>query len=173
MAIGVTVVAVVLTLCIGGTVAQFVIGRYLGDAKPTVTIVEPETLGGRLKLVVDDDAEVGAVITEIEESLASHLGAENSFGALYGDLTDDNMIAASSTEATIFNPREELTAAFAAFSAGSQLTRLAPAGTGTLGGLAECGTFVDPEGGSVICGWADEEALGIVIRLRTGRQGPG
>ena len=155
-------------LCTCGAAVNFLVNKNAVDdvhtAAPKVTIAEPQKLGGRAKIEQDKEyAPLLKALEKIEDELAARPGAKNSFGALYADPTGENTITVLATEATIPNPRKEVTAMLAQQGV---VTGVAPAATGTLGGVAECGSEPDPDGDPdrdvVVCGWADEGSAGMI-----------
>ncbi|WP_430783765.1 hypothetical protein [Actinoplanes sp. G11-F43] len=152
--------AIVLVLCVGGTTALYLIGKNAEDTAARITITEPSTLGGLPKL---DSAEFAAITEDMEKELAGYPGAESSFGAIYGSPEDRNMIAALATKATIADPQRELDASFTTFGRSAKVTGIGPVGTGTLGGVAQCGSSAITGVDVAICGWADEGSVGMIM----------
>ena len=153
-------VAIVAVLCIGGATAVVLFTKNAVEdvtvKADRVVITEPAKLGGLAKL---ESKEFAALVKEMEGGLTSIPGAQDSFAAFYGDPEKD-MVAALATRATIISPRTELTASFTEFG---DVTGVVPADTGTLGGVAECGTSTDPEAELALCGWADEGSVGMIL----------
>jgi hypothetical protein len=160
----VTSVALVLILCVGGVAALFVIGSNVKDDTAKITITEPFSLGGRAKVVRNGDEDMASLlddVQEMEDELAAYPRAQNWFGAIYGDFTEDNAVVALALKAVVRNPRRELTASFANLGA----TGLVPADSGALGGIAECGVIADEGDELAVCGWADEGSIGVITWL--------
>jgi len=181
-------VAIVLVLCVGGSIAAYKFtknkvndvtstsngtGATTGtptsgqspDAttKPaaTVSISEPKTLGGRPKLT---DAQFAGVATELQTSLKAVPGATNSVGALYGTISQRDIVIVAAAEAPIDNPAEELNQTFyGAGIGGLKIENIAAASTGTLGGTAKCGSATSQGVDMAICSWADDGSLGMMI----------
>ncbi|SDT78100.1 hypothetical protein [Actinoplanes derwentensis] len=152
--------AIVLVLCVGGTTVFYLIGKNAEDTAAKIAITEPVTLGGLAKL---DGAEFAAITDNMEKELAAYPGSESSFGAIYGSPEDKNMVAALATKATIADPQKELDASFTTFGQSSKVTDIATVGTGSLGGVAQCGTSSISGIDVAICGWADEGSVGMIM----------
>jgi len=181
-----TSVAIVLVLCVGGVVALALIGKNAQDkinsqkdtttpttaptteaADPTVApaadvkIVEPKTLGGRPKLT---DAQFADVAKELQSSLKGVPGATNSVGALYGTVAKQDIIIVAAAEAPIDDPDKELTQTFyGAGVGGLKVDDITTAPTGSLGGVAKCGSASTGGVDMAICSWADDGSLGMMI----------
>lgn len=153
-------VGIVLVLCIGGVTAAVLFARNTvedaGAEAAKIAIAEPATLGGLAKL---ESAEFDKLAQQMEDGLASMPGAKDSFAGFWGDPEKD-MIAALATRATVISPRAELTASFREFGDVKDVTAVE---TGSLGGVAECGTSSDPDGDLAVCGWADAGSVGMII----------
>ncbi|GAA1605718.1 hypothetical protein [Actinoplanes couchii] len=152
--------AIVLVLCVGGTTVFYLIGKNAEDAAAKISIAEPATLGGLAKL---NSAEFEEITADMEKELAQYPGAESSFGAIYGSPEDKNMVAALATKATIADPQKELDASFTTFGQSSKVNGIVDVGTGTLGGVAQCGTSAISGIDVAICGWADEGSVGMIM----------
>jgi hypothetical protein len=151
---------IVAVLCIGGFTAIYLVGKNAIDDAAAVTITEPATLGGRPKL---ESQEFAAITADMEKSLAEYPGAESSFGAIYGAPEKQDMVAALATKAVIANPQKELDASFETFGKDAPVSGLTKADTGTLGGVAQCGTSSVSGIDVAVCGWADEGSVGMVM----------
>ncbi|MEU4156769.1 hypothetical protein [Actinoplanes sp. NPDC026670] len=151
---------IVAVLCIGGFTALYLVGKNAVDDLAAVTITEPATLGGRPKL---ESQEFAAITADMEKSLSAYPGAESSFGAIYGDPNKEDMVAALATKALIANPQKELDASFDTFGKDAPVSGLTAADTGTLGGVAKCGTSSVSGIDVAVCGWADEGSVGMVM----------
>ncbi|MCO8270879.1 hypothetical protein M1L60_09775 [Actinoplanes sp. TRM 88003] len=183
-------VAIVLVLCIGGVVALYMVGKNAADdvtdavnnlptststagptdepttapptrAAATVTITEPTTLGGRKKLT---SAQFAAIAEQLKGGLESVPGATNTVGALYGDVSDQDIVIVAAAEAPIKNPKAELEQTFyGAGIGGLKIDNITTAPTGALGGAAKCGSSETSGIDMAICTWADEGSVGMVI----------
>jgi hypothetical protein len=152
--------AIVMVLCVGGGTAVYLFGKNAIDDAAAVTITEPATLGGRAK---QQSQEFEAITADMEKSLSAYAGAESSFGAIYGAPTEENMVAALATKALIADPQKELDASFKTFGQSAKVSGVAPADTGTLGGVAQCGTTAIEQIDVAICGWADNGSVGMIM----------
>jgi hypothetical protein len=155
-----TVVGILAVLCLGGGAVLYFIGKNAADDAAAVTITEPTTLGGRPKL---ENEEFATLTADMEKSLAGYPGASSSFGAFYGDPEKQDMVAAIATKAIIANPQAELDASFKEFGKDAPVSGLTDADTGTLGGVAKCGTSSFSGTDVAVCGWADEGSVGMVM----------
>lgn len=151
---------VLAVLCIGGITAVVFFTKDAIEDAAAVTITEPATLGGRPKL---DSQEFAAMTADMEKDLAAYPGAESSFGAFYGSPDDESMVAALATKALIANPQQELDASFKEFGKDAPISGLTNADTGTLGGVAQCGTSSVSGIDVAVCGWADQGSVGMIM----------
>ncbi|GAA4949003.1 hypothetical protein [Actinoplanes utahensis] len=157
------VIGIVLVLCVGGGVAFYIFAKDEIDAgveASKITISEPATLGGQPKL---NSQEFASLTADMEKELAGYPGASSSFGAFYGDITKSQMTAAIATKATLADPKAELDASFKSFSETAQISGITPVGTGTLGGVAQCGTAAMEGEKVAVCGWADQGSVGMIM----------
>ncbi len=186
-------IAGALVLCVGGAIALAVIGKREIDRKkaaasaassaptthpkqnggttepttPTsnIKIVQPATLGGRPRLTEKQFAEIAK---QLESSLSNIPGETKSVGALYGAPEKQNIVIAVGAAAPIADPEQTLNQIFlGAGIGGLSVKNTTSAGTGSLGGSAECGNASTSELKMAICGWADEGSLGLVIWYST------
>ncbi|WP_229073257.1 hypothetical protein [Actinoplanes sp. DH11] len=127
-----------------------------------ISIKEPDTLNGKSKI---ETAEAASLTTDLEKELEGYPGAANAFGAVYGSPGDKKLVAALAAEVDIDDPQLMLDTMFQSFSGESQLAGVAPASTGTLGGVAQCGSAVVGKEDMAICGWADEGSVGMFLFL--------
>jgi hypothetical protein len=182
-------IAVVLVLCIGGSVAVYMAAKNKVDdvktqvdsavsALPTapstgepttgpatttstIKITEPKTLGGRPKLT---DAQFTSVAKQLQGSLKSVPGATNSVGALYGVSAKKNIVIVAAAEAPIDDPAKELDQIFyGAGIGGLQIDNITSVSTGSLGGSAKCGSASSSGVDMAICSWTDDGSLGMMI----------
>jgi hypothetical protein len=181
-------VAVVLVLCVGGSIAIALAAKNNNDKKDTastsdttvptvptdgattapatknassVKIVEPKTLGGRPKLT---DAQFAGVASELKSSLKSVPGATTTVGSLYGSIAKRNIVIVAAAKAPINDPDEELNQTFyGAGIGGLKISGITSAPTGSLGGTAKCGSAKAESVDMAICSWADDGSLGMMI----------
>jgi hypothetical protein len=184
-------VAIVLVLCVGGVTALYMVGKNkvddvnnaindLATTAPTfpttdepttaptteaptttVTISEPTTLGGRKKLT---SAQFKALADQLKSGLETVPGATNTVGALYGDVQDQDIVIVAAAEAPVKNPKTELDQTFyGAGIGGLKIDNITTAPTGTLGGVAKCGSSETSGIDMAICTWADEGSVGMFI----------
>ncbi|MEU8243243.1 hypothetical protein AB0C07_33725 [Actinoplanes missouriensis] len=181
-------VAVFLVLCIGGITSLYLIGKdavedaqntidsvttsepttgtQTTDPQPTekastITIVEPKTLGGRPKLT---DGQFAGITKELEDGLASGYPGGKSFGAFYGKIEKQDIVIAIGVETDVPDPKSALNGTFAGIGIGGlEVKNLSDAGTGDLGGEAQCGTANASDIDVAVCSWADEGSIGMVM----------
>ncbi|WP_184990408.1 hypothetical protein [Actinoplanes digitatis] len=168
-------IAVVLVLCVGGSTAVYLAGRNaakdLGGAlatptptttteAPTITVVEPKTLGSRPKLT---DPKFLAVGEQLREGPANVPGATQRIGALYGTVAKRDIVIVAAAAAPLEDPQREFETAFADGIKELKLTGVTRADPGTLGGVARCGKGEADGDRLIMCGWADEGSIGWVI----------
>ncbi|MEU4425785.1 hypothetical protein AB0F81_34620 [Actinoplanes sp. NPDC024001] len=157
-------VAIGLVVLVGGGTVFYLIGEKVSGSGSgsgsEITISEPATLNGHAKI---EAKELSSLTTDLAKELEGYPGAANAFGAVYGDVADKKMIAALAAEVDIDDPQRMLDTVFQSFSGESQLTGVSPASTGSLGGVAQCGSTVIEKEDVAICGWADEGSVGMFL----------
>jgi hypothetical protein len=179
-------IAVFLVLCVGGGTAIYIAARDTGDdvkeslnspdpatsgtAKPTpevtrfptITVVEPKTLGGRPKLT---DPQFASLAKDLKKGLADVPGATNSVGTLYGTVAKRNIVVVAATAAPVLDPKTELDSAFssAGGAGGLAITGIVNVKPGPLGGAAKCGKATEGDLNMAVCSWADDGSLGMMI----------
>jgi hypothetical protein len=143
----------------------FIIGRKaiinVQKTAAKVSIVEPLTLGGRAPLT---GPEFTAMTDVMEQGLTNYKDATNAFGALYGDVDNQDVLIAIVVERPVVAQAAALTGAFSGLTIGGmQIDGVAAVEPGPLGGEAQCGT-ADAGGTDIaVCGWADEGSIGILM----------
>ncbi|GIE28061.1 hypothetical protein Ait01nite_011060 [Actinoplanes italicus] len=182
MAITLVSVGIALVLLVGGGTALYLIGSKLSGGSGTgstqgkgtttsptptataaedeISISEPDTLNGQPKIEAE---ELESLTADLEGVLEGYPGAANAFGAVYGSLADKKLVTALAAEVDIDDPQRMLDTVFQSFSGESQLTGVSPASTGSLGGVAQCGSAVIGKEDVAICGWADEGSVGMIL----------
>jgi hypothetical protein len=184
-------VAIALVVLVGGGVVFYLVGTKVSDngtgtdrvaqgesagpspspspspsatanAADNIRIKEPATLNGHDKI---EAKELAGLTTELEKELEGYPGAANAFGAVYGDIADKKMIAVFAAEVDVDDPQRFLDTMFQSFSGESQLAGVSPASTGSLGGVAQCGTAVVGAEDVAICGWSDEGSVGMILHF--------
>ncbi|GIE80695.1 hypothetical protein Aph02nite_66450 [Actinoplanes philippinensis] len=131
-----------------------------GPAEADISISEPKTLNDYPKIEAED---FESLTGDLEKQLKGYPGADNAFGAVYGDVDDKKLIAALAAEVDIDDPQQMLDTMFQSFSGKSQLTGVSAAGLGDLGGVAQCGDTTSGEYEMALCGWADEGSVGMFL----------
>jgi hypothetical protein len=183
-------VAVVLVLCVGGTIALALIGKNADKKKDqvttsgttaptgpttstdepsaspttraaTISIVEPKTLGGRPKLT---DSQSATAAGQLKDSLALVPNSTKTVGALYGSAGKRNVVALAATQAPIDKPSDAIDQLFYLTGAtGPKIGNISTAPTGSFGGAAKCGSTKASGVDTAICGWADDQSLGLIV----------
>ncbi|MEV6494285.1 hypothetical protein AB0M20_37530, partial [Actinoplanes sp. NPDC051633] len=173
-------VAVVLVLCVGGSVAAVLIARNTANsigssgigetAYPTqtptrtptgtppskITVVEPATLGGR---ALSSDTEFDKMTDELESTLEDIPKATDTVGAVYGTAAKRNVVVAAAVAVPLAAPA-------VVFPADLTITNRTTVSPGPLGGTAKCGK-ARAEVDMVLCGWADKGSAGWFIWFYT------
>jgi hypothetical protein len=160
------VVAALLVLCVGGIgLAVFMAKDKVEDvvAAAKITVVEPQTLGGREKV---SDPQLAGSVQSLDSEMRKIDGTTSSVGAIYGDLQKQDvvMIAAASTLAGTAQSRfDEFSSGLN--SGGFSVSKLQDTDPGPLSGIAKCG---DSSAGGVptaVCVWSDAGSVGMVAML--------
>ncbi|OJF11294.1 hypothetical protein BG844_27160 [Couchioplanes caeruleus subsp. caeruleus] len=187
LAITLVSIAVVLVLCVGGGTALYLVGRNATDdvttsrtvaptatASPTpeqteateepaaeITVVEPRTLGGRPKVT---DPQFTGAVDQLKEELRKMPRATETVGALYGTPAERDLVVVAAVASEVEDPQRELNATFlGAGISGLMLTGLTTPSSGSLGGVAKCGKGEAGGAPVVVCGWADDGSVGLLI----------
>jgi len=126
-----------------------------------ITVVEPETLGGRPKAT---DPALQSTVSGLDRVMSGLPGATGSVGAIYGDLQDRDivMVAAASS---INGSAQERFNQFSKGASGIALDDLTDTEPGPLGGIAKCG---DTNTGGVpmaVCVWSDNGSVGMLAMM--------
>ena len=134
-------IAIVLVLCVGGVVAFYMIGKAKVDelnTQATDPTARVRSLRGRC--------------------------ATDTVGALYGSVAKQNIVIVAAVEAPLDDPSRELNEAFASASGGGlKIKDISAASTGSLGGVAKCGSASASGLDMAICSWADDGSLGMIM----------
>ncbi|AGL20187.1 hypothetical protein L083_6677 [Actinoplanes sp. N902-109] len=131
------------------------------DSTSNITVVEPKTLGGRPKLT---DPQFAGAADELEQGLKEVPDATETVGALYGDVSKQDIVIVAAAAAKVDDPEKELDNTFlGAGIGGLKLTGITSASPGSLGGAAKCGKGAAGGADLIMCGWADKGSIGWVI----------
>jgi hypothetical protein len=163
-------VAVIALLCVAGAaVTYFVAGDTVKNAidGSRITVVEPQTLGGRPKVT---DPTVAGSVSGMDSELSNVPGATASVGAVYGDLQAQDLVMVAAAASVTGSPQER----FDDFTAGmnngvltvGNLTDTAP---GPLGGIAKCGETTTSGVPMALCVWSDNGSIGMIAMLFKGK----
>ncbi|MCU7725848.1 hypothetical protein ODJ79_19130 [Actinoplanes sp. KI2] len=186
-----TIIGIVLVLCVGGGTAVALIVKNDQNKKNTadtssttaptqatdeptpdqttettppatkVTIAAPKTLGGRPKLT---DKELAGLTDSLKTALGSVPGATNPVGALYGTISNQDIVVLAAAQADVDDPATMLDLLFTGASSGAgKVTGVTTAPTGSLGGSAKCGLATDSGTKMALCTWADSGSIGMLI----------
>jgi hypothetical protein len=158
-------IAAVVVVCLVGIVGALLIGRSTVDnVKETtakVSIVEPQTLGGRAQLT---GAQFTAMTDVMEQGLTNYKDATNSFSAFYGTVESQDIVVALGVERPVFAPEAAVTGAINGLVIGGlQIDGVASVDPGPMGGAAKCGNANAGGTEIAICSWADEGSVGILM----------
>jgi hypothetical protein len=186
-------VAVVLVLCVGGSVAIYLAARNTQDkltgqvtnptatapttgapAQPTdqATTTAPPAAA---KVGVTEpktlggrakrtDAQFKPLVDELQSGMKDIPDVTSTVGALYGVPAKHNLVIVTAGAAPIDDPAAEIDQLFSGVGVGGlAVSGISAVSTGTLGGTAKCGK-ADESGTTLeLCGWADEGSIGLVI----------
>jgi hypothetical protein len=160
------VVGVVALLCVAGGVVTFFAAKdkvnEVIDATK-ITVVEPETLGGRPKAT---DPALQSSVTSLDGVMSNVPGATGSVGGIYGDVKEQDLVmvvAASSINGSAQERYDEFSSGLT--GGGVKIENLADTEPGPLGGIAKCG---DTKTGGVpmaVCLWSDNGSVGMLAML--------
>ncbi|GLY94837.1 hypothetical protein [Actinoplanes sp. NBRC 103695] len=160
------VVAVIAVLCAAGIGATYFFAKdkveEIADGAK-ITVAAPATLGGRTKIT---DPAIAAAAKEMDTELGKVAGATSSVGAMYGDVTKQDilMVAAASTVSGSAQSRfDEFTSGMA--SGGMKADNLTDVDPGPLGGIAKCGDTKQDDVPMGICVWSDNGSTGMFAML--------
>jgi hypothetical protein len=158
------ILAVLAVLCAGTITAIWVavkdsgLGKVVEKAQEAskITLVTPDTLGGRAKATDPTLAGVNEQLTSGLKESVPH--AKSTVGAIYGEVAKQDMLFVVGATAVVVEPEKELD---------TVLTGLNAAGTvavdaGPLGGSAKCGTAKDDDSELAVCAWADAGSIGVL-----------
>lgn len=164
------VVGVVALLCVGG------IGVAVYKGKETVkqvvdaakiSVVEPETLGGRAKAT---DPALQSSVDGLDSEMSKIPGATGSVGAIYGDAKEQDIVmvaATSSINGSAQSRYDEFTQGLG--QGGIKLDNLADTDPGPLGGIAKCGDSDTSGVPMAVCVWSDNGSVGMIAMLFKGK----
>ncbi|GAB1642357.1 hypothetical protein [Krasilnikovia sp. MM14-A1259] len=158
--------AVILVLCVGGGIAAF----FAAKDKVTnvveaskITVVEPQTLGGRDKVT---DPTLAGSVSALHSEMGKIGGTTSSVGAMYGDPTKQDlvMVAAASTLTGSAQSRyDEFTKGMS--QGGFSVKGLKDTAPGPLGGIAKCGDTSASGVPTAVCVWSDTGSVGMIAML--------
>ncbi|MET8149920.1 DUF3824 domain-containing protein [Actinoplanes sp. NPDC049668] len=159
-------IGVVLLLCIGGSVAIFFATKdkitEVVDASK-ITVVEPETLGGRAKTT---DPSLQSSVEGLDGQMAKIPGATGSVGAVYGDPTEQDLVmivAASSLNGSAQSRFDEFTSGLGL--GGINVSTMTDTDPGPLGGIAKCGDSDTAGVPMAVCVWSDNGSVGMITMM--------
>ncbi|MEU7902130.1 hypothetical protein [Actinoplanes sp. NPDC049118] len=160
------VVGVIALLCVGGSVAVFFAAKdkitEVVDASK-ITVVEPETLGGRPKTTnpgLQDSVE------GLDGQMAQIPGATGSVGAVYGDPVEQDLVmvaAASSINGSAQSRFDDFTSGLSA--GGINIDTMTDTDPGPLGGIAKCGDSDTAGVPMAVCVWSDNGSVGMITMM--------
>ena len=175
-------IALVLVLCVGGGTALYLVGRNNAEGTtdvavsapptrqpttrqpttapptPTISIVEPRTLGGRPKVT---DPQFANRVDLLEQRLALVPGASQAVGAIYGTPAKRDLVVVVAAKAFVADPKTDLDKVFTGSTVDElKLTNISSIPAGPLGGVAKCAKGDAGGAPLAMCAWADEGSTG-------------
>ena len=162
------VAGVVALLCVAGVAITFVAAKdkveQVVDATK-ITVVEPETLGGRPKATA---AELQGGINSLDGVMSNLPGATGSVGGIYGDLQKQDLVmvaAASSINGSAQDRYDEITKGLNSGPGGIKIDNFTDTDPGPLGGIAKCGDTTTSGIPMAICVWSDNGSAGMFLMM--------
>jgi len=161
------VVGVVALLCVAGGVVAFVAAKdkveQVVDATK-ITVVEPETLGGRAKA---SDPTLQTSINGLDGIMSNMPGATSSVGGIYGDLQKQDvvMVAAASSISGSAQERFDAMTQGLGGSGGMKIDNFSDTEPGPLGGIAKCGDTDTAGVPMAVCVWSDNGSSGMLLMM--------
>jgi hypothetical protein len=160
------VVGVVALLCVAGGVVAFIAAKdkveQVVDATK-ITVVEPETLGGRPKA---SDPTLQSSVSGLDGVMSNLPGATGSVGAIYGDLENQDIVmvaAASSINGSAQDRFDEFSTGLN--GGGIKIDNLSDTDPGPLGGIAKCGDTETAGVPMAVCVWSDNGSVGMLAMM--------
>ncbi|MFI7544499.1 hypothetical protein [Actinoplanes sp. NPDC049599] len=161
------VVGVVALLCVAGVVVTFVAAKdkveQVVDASK-ITVVEPETLGGRPKA---DDPTLQSSVNGLDAVMSNIPGATGSVGAIYGDVQNQDIVmvaAASSINGSAQDRFDSFNSGLDS-SGGFKIENMTDTDPGPLGGIAKCGDTDTAGVPMAVCVWSDNGSVGMLTMM--------
>lgn len=164
------VVGVVALLCVGGVAVTFFAAKDtvkdVVDAA-RITVVEPETLGGRAKVT---DPTVAGSVAGLDAELSKVPGATSSVGAVYGDVQAQDLVMIAAASSVTGSPQERFDEFTAGMNSGDfKIENLTDTEPGPLGGIAKCGETTTSGVPMALCVWSDNGSIGMIAMLFKGK----
>ncbi|MFI7600557.1 hypothetical protein [Actinoplanes sp. NPDC049681] len=164
------VLGVVVLLCVAGIGVAVYKGKdkvkQVVDASK-ISVVEPETLGGRAKAT---DPALQSSVEGLDSEMSKIPGATGSVGAIYGDAKEQDIVmvaATSSINGSAQSRYDEFTQGLG--QGGIKLDNLADTDPGPLGGIAKCGDSDTSGVPMAVCVWSDNGSVGMIAMLFKGK----
>jgi hypothetical protein len=161
------VVGIVALLCVAGGVVAFVVAgdkvKEVVDATK-ITVVEPETLGGRPKA---SDPALQSSISGLDGIMSDLPGATGSVGAIYGDPKEQDVVmvaAASSINGSAQDRFDQFSTGLGG-AGGIKIDNLTDTEPGPLGGIAKCGDTNTAGVPMAVCIWSDNGSVGMLAMM--------
>ncbi|OJF11292.1 hypothetical protein, partial [Couchioplanes caeruleus] len=161
------VFGVLALLCVGGIGAAVYFGKEKIDQvvdASKITVVEPETLGGRAK------ASDPALRNSLNGAMGDVPGATASVGAVYGDVQKQDLVmvaAVSSINGSAQSRYDEFSKGIG--KGGFNINNLTETDPGPLGGIAKCGDSEMQNIKMAVCVWSDNGSVGMIAMLFKGK----
>jgi hypothetical protein len=164
------VAAVIAVLCVAGIgIAVFAAKdkvEQVVDATK-ITVVEPQTLGGREKA---SDPSLQSSVEGLDSEMAKIPGSTGSVGAIYGDIQKQDIVmvaAASSINGSPQSRYDEFTEGLG--QGGIKLQDVTDTDPGPLGGIAKCGDSNTSGVPMAVCVWSDNGSVGMIAMMFKGK----
>jgi hypothetical protein len=157
------ILAVVVVLC-AGTVAVgwFAFREVFTNAADStkITLVAPETLGGRAK---STEPSLVAAADEMSRQLKAEVPeAKGTVGAIYGDANQQDLVMIAGVAGFVPDPAKQLDQFVSEVGTELNLTGVTDVEPGPLGGTARCGN-AETDGVKIgVCAWSDAGSVAMI-----------
>jgi hypothetical protein len=131
--------------------------------KGKLTLETPDELAGLAK---NTDSDLQNTADEVAKEIEGKIKGESSVvAAFYNDPErSGSRVLFAGVTADIVSPTREIDNAFSSFNEGDiGIDNIAEVPAGPMGGKAKCGDGVTQDVNIVVCVWADNESLGMIV----------
>jgi len=158
--IGLSILAAVVALCVGGAVIAVVKNMATPEGYPA-TLSAPDQVAGLTK---QTDADLQKNAEELASSLKDQTKATTAVAAYYAKEGDDtHLVAFWGATAKLRNAGAELDAAFKGATESTALSDIHAVPVGSLGGQVKCGSGEMQQVPIALCIWADGGSMGAAL----------